>query len=123
MDKDELLLQLGARVRKLRQIRGLTQCELAEQCGYQSNTSNSTINKIESGKSDVPVSRLVKLAEVLGVSVSFLMGEGDKEEEANYFAKNNAMRLMKKKLSSSEQEELIKGLEIYFNEVSQTNRD
>ncbi len=123
MEKDELLEQLGKRVRKLRRIKGLTQCQLAELCGYHSNTSNSTINKIESGKSDVPISRLVKLAEVLGVSVSFLMGEGNQEEEDNYFAKNNAMMLLKKKLNSSEQEELIRGLEIYFSEASKTHAE
>ena len=116
MEKDEILYELGNRIRKLRRIRGYTQWELAEMCGYQSNTSNSTINKIESGKSDVPVSKLVKFAEVLDVSVSFLLGEGGKEAEEKYFAKNNAMMLMKKRLNNTEQEELIKGLQIYFRE-------
>ena len=116
MEKDELLKELGTRIRKLRRIRGLTQWELAELCGYQSQSSNSTINKIEAGKSDVPVSKLLKLSEVLGVSVAFLMGEGSDEEEEKYFAKNNAMMLLKKKLSADEQDELIKGLQIYFNE-------
>lgn len=121
MEKEEFLAQLGNRIRKLRHIRGFTQCELASRCGYTSTASNSTINKIESGKSDVPASKLVKMADVLGVSVAFLLGEDDQNDEEKYFAKNNAMMLMKKKLSKSEQEELIKGLEIYFSEAANSN--
>ena len=37
-------------------------------------SNHSTIGKIEAGKVDIPQSRIVQFAEVLGVSVAYLMG-------------------------------------------------
>lgn len=50
--------------------------ELADRMGY---ANKSTIARIESGKIDPPQSKVVKFAEVLGVSVAYLMNW---EEEA-----------------------------------------
>lgn len=56
---------------KRRKELGITQEELASRIGYK---SKSTINKIELGINDIPQSKVVKFAEVLGVSVAYLMG-------------------------------------------------
>ena len=48
-----------------------SQRELSDRMGYQ---NHSTITKIEAGKVDIPQSRIVQFAEVLGVSVAHLMG-------------------------------------------------
>ena len=61
---------LGTQVRKRRLELGLTQKELAERLGY---TSRSTINKIELGINDVPLSKLENLAKVLKVPVAWLL--------------------------------------------------
>lgn len=45
--------------------------------GYKSRT---TINKIELGVNDIPQSKITKFADVLGVSISYLMGL-EKESE------------------------------------------
>ena len=37
-------------------------------------SNHSTIGKIESGKVDIPQSRIVQFAEVLGTSIAYLMG-------------------------------------------------
>ena len=56
---------------KRRKELGITQEELACRMGYK---SKSTINKIELGINDIPQSKVVKFAEVLNVSVAYLMG-------------------------------------------------
>lgn len=67
---------LGDRVKELRLSLGWSQDELAKRMGYK---SRSSINKIESGR---PVTQkiIVRLAEVLYTTPSYLMGW---EEEEN----------------------------------------
>lgn len=70
-------MKLADRVRLRREELGLTQEDLAFQMGYSSRTS---INKIENGR---PCSQkiIVRLAEVLNVSVPYLMGWEEEEEK------------------------------------------
>lgn len=70
---------VGKNILRLRKEMGMTQEELAKRMGY---TSKSTINKIEMGKSDIPQSKIVKFAEVLGTTPAHLMGW---EEERTRF--------------------------------------
>lgn len=70
---------VGKNILRLRKEMGMTQEELAKRMGY---TSKSTINKIEMGKSDIPQSKIVKFAEVLGTTPAHLMGW---EEEKTRF--------------------------------------
>ena len=68
---------LGDRVKKLRIALGWSQDELSKRMGYK---SRSSINKIESGR---PVTQkiIVRLAEVLYTTPSYLMGWEDEEEK------------------------------------------
>jgi transcriptional regulator with XRE-family HTH domain len=59
------------RLRELRQRAFLTQVELGEKAGI----SEATINRLEQGKHDARISTVRKLAEVLGVSPSELVGQ------------------------------------------------
>lgn len=63
--------KVGANIMELRKSLGWTQEELAKKMGYK---SKSTINKIEMGINDIPQSKIVKFAEVLGTSPARLMG-------------------------------------------------
>lgn len=63
-NKEKYLEAFGNRVREYRIARGMSQNELAIKAGY---TSRSTIAKIESGKADVPRSKIVQIAQALGV--------------------------------------------------------
>lgn len=63
-------MNIGEIIRKRRIELGWTQQELADKMGY---TSKSTINKIEKGRSDVAQKNIAKFAEVLGVSIAYLM--------------------------------------------------
>lgn len=50
---------------------GLSLRELSDRVGYG---NHSTVQRIEHDKVDLPQSKVVKFAEVLGVSVAYLMG-------------------------------------------------
>ena len=70
---------IGKNISLIRRSLGLTQEELATMMGYK---SKSTINKIELGINDIPQSKIVQFAEVLGTTPAALMGwdEDDKNE-------------------------------------------
>ena len=58
------------RIRALRKQKGLTQEELAKAIGVQ----RAVISKYETGIVDISVSQLEKIADVLGVTVDYLLG-------------------------------------------------
>lgn len=64
-------MNIGERIRDKRKEKGWSQRDLAEKIGY---SNHSTVGKIETGKVDLPQSKVVQFAEVLGVSVAYLMG-------------------------------------------------
>lgn len=64
-------MTIGDRIRQRRNELMWSQRDLAAKMGYN---NNSTITRIEAGKVDIPQSRIVQFAEVLGVSVAYLMG-------------------------------------------------
>ena len=71
---------VGDNILYMRKRLGMTQEELATRMGYK---SKSTINKIELGINDIPQSKIVKFAEVLGTTPAHLMGweEADNDEK------------------------------------------
>jgi len=64
-------MSIGQKIKQRRTELGWSQRELSDRMGYN---NHSTITRIESGKVDVPQSRIVKFSEVLGVSIAYLMG-------------------------------------------------
>ena len=58
-------MTIGERIKARRNELKLSQRELSDKMGY---SNHSTIGKIENGKVDIPQSRIVQFAEVLGVS-------------------------------------------------------
>ena len=64
-------MTIGQRIKDRRNELKLSQRDLCEKMGY---SNHSTIGKIEAGKVDIPQSRIVQFADVLGVSVAYLMG-------------------------------------------------
>jgi len=65
MDKNELLLQLGERVKEIRVQKGLTQTELANKIGKD----HPSINKLENGKVNPSYYFLYEVAQGLGVDL------------------------------------------------------
>ena len=68
--KSEYLQKLGAKIKEYRQIRGLSQSDLADMLGY---SSRSAINRIETGASDISRDKFALLAQVLDISPVELM--------------------------------------------------
>lgn len=64
-------MTVANRIKDRRNELGWSQRELASKMGYASNT---TVAKIEQGKVDVSQDRLEQFANVLGVSVAYLIG-------------------------------------------------
>ena len=64
-------MTIGQRIKQKRLERQWSQRELAARMDY---SNHSTIGKIETGKVDIPQSRIVQFADVLGTTVSYLMG-------------------------------------------------
>ena len=69
---------IGDNILLIRKQLGWTQEDLARRMGYK---SKSTINKIEMGINDIPQSKIVKFAEVLGTTPARLMGWTDDSAE------------------------------------------
>jgi transcriptional regulator with XRE-family HTH domain len=65
----------GDRIRQIRERLGLSQKELAQQCGFGVNQ----INRYEVGAIDATASNLKILAEKLGVSTDYLLGLSNEE--------------------------------------------
>lgn len=65
MDKKEAAKIFGENLRKIRTEKGMSQAELASKLGY---SSRSSINKIEIGDRDMPRSKIIQMARILGVS-------------------------------------------------------
>ena len=67
-------MSIGERIRNKRIELNMTQEELATSVGY---TSKSTINKIELGINDIPLSKVCEFARALSTTESYLMGWKD----------------------------------------------
>ncbi|MFV8233985.1 helix-turn-helix domain-containing protein [Mycolicibacterium fortuitum] len=71
MDLDARLTTVGARIRAARQDREVTQTALAKAIGMQ----RPDLSKIESGRQNVTLSTLYRIADHLGVPASSLLPE------------------------------------------------
>jgi len=65
--------QIGEKIRRLRQTKGLSQKDLASYVGV----TYQQIQNYEKGKSKIPVDRLIKIAEALEVSLDYFLKEFD----------------------------------------------
>lgn len=80
-------MDLADRVKKRREDLGLSQEQLAMRMGYSSRTS---INKIENGR---PCSQkiIARLADALGVSIPYLMGWDEEQQNEKPLAQDEGL--------------------------------
>lgn len=64
-------MTIGERIKQLRELKKMSQAEVAEMMGYK---SRSSIQKIESGQRDLTQSGIVKIAKVFNVTPAYIMG-------------------------------------------------
>ena len=72
-------MHIGHRIRNRRIELEWSQRDLADKMGC----NHSTITRIETGKIDIQQSRIVQFAEVLNVSIAYLMGWDEEETTPN----------------------------------------
>lgn len=72
-----IVISIGEKIKKVRKDKGWSLRELSLRMGY---SNHSTVARIENGTVDIPQSRIVQFAEVLGVSVAYLMGWDDEKK-------------------------------------------
>jgi transcriptional regulator with XRE-family HTH domain len=70
---------IGSRIRIMRRDRGITQDELADQVGV----SRSAVAQWETGRAGQVTGNLSRIAEILGVSVEYLLYGDDKRAPMN----------------------------------------
>lgn len=81
---------VGKRIKELRELKGLSQEELAKKVGYPSG--RAMISQIESGRYKIPTHRLFAIADALDVSPNVLHSTQDGLEDLN---SENALILSK----------------------------
>ena len=69
---------LGARVKFLRQVRGISQEKLADSLGL----TFQQVQKYETGANRFPIARLVKIAQLLGCTAAFFLGEDSNSDDS-----------------------------------------
>jgi len=74
-DPRTLAKQIGERLAQIRKDQGMTQVELAETV----HLSQQLIAEYEAGKKNIPVWRLVNLAEALGIASDALLADSDEK--------------------------------------------
>lgn len=84
-EERQVLVDLGARIRARRQARGLTLAALALRCGLPA----AALSQIETGKRDLRVSSLFRIAVALGVTMETLLAvaaprETEPDPDAGY---------------------------------------
>lgn len=91
-------MNIGDRVKQLREQKGMTQQELATRLGYR---SKSSVTHIENGR-DIPRSMVVSLADILDTTPAYLMGwEGQKNN-----APDNIRDVVKSKIDGLSDQQL-----------------
>ena len=76
-------MTVGQKIKQRRLELEWSQRDLAERMGYK---NHSVVARAESGKIDLPQSRLLQFAEVLGVTPGYLMGWEEAPEEMGALA-------------------------------------
>ena len=74
------MLDVYKNIKRIRELKGISQDELARAVGFK---SRSSINKIEQGVNDITQSKLVAIANALSVSPGELLGK-EAEESRDY---------------------------------------
>ena len=64
-------MKLGARIRKIRMFRNITQKELGRRLGYGENSADVRIAQYESGQRTPKQETLIRIAEILEVDKSW----------------------------------------------------
>lgn len=119
------MLDLYKNIKKYRELKNMSQEELAKKVGY---SNRSAITRIEKGEIDLPQSKIVAIADALGVPAGALMGSTEIDTDDILYAEIKAFNEVQKQMLA-DQIEFIKKygnerksradeIRDYFDEVS-----
>ena len=97
------------KILQARKARGWTQKQLAESI----NTTQQTIDRWERGITEPKVSDLQRISNALGITLSFLLGIDETEQEEQLFDNERELLSLYRQLSPKAKDALIAGLKAY----------
>ncbi len=77
IDQDRLYAMIGEHLKSHREVRGLTQLQLAERVGLE----RTSITNIERGRQKLPLHVLFEICRTIGIAVSDVLPRMDQVEE------------------------------------------
>ena len=86
---DALSVDVGTRLRELRELRGISMRALATKSGLSANA----LSMIERGKTSPSVSTLYKLADALGISITAFFGTGNEKQQVIFLKSDERTRI------------------------------
>jgi len=86
---DAVSVDVGTRLRELRELRGISMRALATKSGLSANA----LSMIERGKTSPSVSTLYKLADALGISITAFFGTGNEKQQVIFLKSDERTRI------------------------------
>jgi len=87
--KDAVSVDVGSRLRELREMRGTSMRALATKSGLSANA----LSMIERGKTSPSVSTLYKLADALGISITAFFGVENEKQQVIFLKSDERIRI------------------------------
>ena len=88
-ENDAVSVDVGSRLRELRELRGISMRSLAEKSGLSANA----LSMIERGKTSPSVSTLYKLADALGISITAFFGNQAEKQQIVFMKADERSRI------------------------------
>lgn len=66
MNSDQILKKIGLRIKEIREIKGVSQQDLASICNFE----KANMSRIEAGRTNFTVSTLHKISQALEITIS-----------------------------------------------------
>ncbi|TKJ84817.1 transcriptional regulator [Paenibacillus sp. CFBP13512] len=84
---DEVLIKLGSKIREYRNLKGLSQDQLGELCGFHF----SYIGGVERGERNITIENIAKISKALDIELSKLFEFHQETDENNLGEKQNLL--------------------------------
>jgi transcriptional regulator with XRE-family HTH domain len=108
--------EIGRRVRAARQVRGITQVELAKTLG----TYQTVVSAIERGVRGLTIHQVARLASALGASLDELLGSSSHAPSNGQLKDRRFLRRLQKieQLPKRDQQALLRTIDAFLSKVS-----
>lgn len=108
------MLDLYKNIKKYRELRNISQEELAKKVGY---ANRSAIARIEKGEIDLPQSKIIAIADALGVPAGSLMGSTEINTDDILYSEIKSFNEIQKQMLADQ----IEFIKKYGNDTTSNN--